>query len=384
MADNPAAEPIHWIVPTYHRIRTLSFAYAFVFCGVFVVTEGLSAWYWVALALQFGVYPHLLYWRARSAPNPQAAEFNNLLIDMLMWGVWSPALHFQHWILTTLVICSAINIAISEGGRGIARAAVAYVVGVGIGASLFGVQSAGHEHPLISLLCAAGLTGYLMAVGNIAYRRTLSLRNVRARLLESESALQATNQRLQERLAEIEQLQKVLVEQANHDALTGLFNRRYLESTLERELARCRRENIPMALLLLDIDHFKQVNDTHGHAAGDAVLRELAQLMFRRSRTEDVPCRFGGEEFLLLMPGSAIENALERAEQLRSEFQATAVQSGGATLYCTVSIGLAAFPQHGETQDALVHCADVAMYAVKRGGRNGVMAYQEGLARRAS
>ena len=384
MAANPAADPIHWIVPTYHRIRTLSFAYAFVFCGVFVVTEGLSAWYWVALALQFGVYPHLLHWRARSAANPQAAEFNNLLIDILMWGVWSPALHFQHWILTTLVLCSAINIALSEGGKGIVRATVAYLLGLGVGIALFGVRAVPRENLSISILCSIGLTGYLMAVGNIAYRRTLSLRNVRARLLESEAALQASNQRLQERLAEIEQLQKILVEQANHDALTGLFNRRYLESTLERELARCRREHIPMALLLLDLDHFKQVNDTYGHTAGDAVLRELAQLMFKRSRTEDVPCRFGGEEFLLLMPGSAIENALERAEQLRSEFQAIEVPAGGENLHCTVSIGVAAFPQHGDTQDALVHCADVAMYAVKRGGRNGVLAYQEGLAQRAS
>ena len=382
-ATNPPGQ-VHWIVPAYYRIRALSFAYAFVFCGLFVFSEALSFWYWPALVLQFLVYPHLLYWRAARAANSQQAECNNLLIDMLMWGVWSPALHFQHWILTTLVLCSAINIAITEGARGVFRAAIAYVVGLGFGLAAFGMQAVAREDPWISVLCSIGLTGYLMAVGNISYRRTLSLRRVRAKLLESEAALQASNQRLQERLSEIEVLQKSLEEQVNRDALTGLFNRRYLESTLEREIARCRRENIPMAVLLLDLDHFKQVNDHYGHAGGDEMLRQLATLLVGRSRTEDVPCRFGGEEFLLLMPGSSLENALERAERLRAEFAALEAPTERGILRTTVSIGVAAFPQHGDSQDTLVRCADMALYAVKRGGRNGVLGYHEGLDQRAS
>lgn len=377
-------DSIDWIVPTYYRIRALSFAYAFLFCGLFAFTENLAAWYWLALVLQFLIYPHLMYLRAAQSADPQRAEFNNLLIDMLLWGVWTPALFFQHWILTTLVICSGINIALSEGARGVFRAVVAYLVGLGVGVLAFGVRAVDHESFLISVLCSLGLIGYLMAVGNISYRRTLSLRQIRAKLQESEAALLSANQRLQERIAEIEQLQKILLEQANHDALTGLYNRRYLESTLERELARCRRENIPLAVLLLDLDHFKQVNDRYGHAVGDETLRQLSALMVRRSRTEDVPCRFGGEEFLLLMPGSSLENALERAERLCEEFAGLEVPSEHGTVRTTVSIGVSAFPQHGDSQDALVRCADLALYAVKRGGRNGVMAYRDGLAQRAS
>ena len=378
-----SSSQVHWVVPTYHRIRALSFAYAFVFCGVFAVSEQLPSVYWVALALQFLVYPQVLHWRASRSAHPQQAALNNLLIDMLMWGLWTPALHFQHWICFTLVTCSAINIALNEGARGVVRAVLVYTVGLAIGVATIGLQFVDREDPWISVLCSVGLIGYLMAVGNIAYRRTLSLRRVRAQLLDSEAALNASNLRLQERLAEIELLQKSLEEQANRDSLTGLFNRRYLESTLERELARCKRENTSMALLLLDLDHFKQVNDRHGHAAGDEALRQLAALMTARSRTEDVPCRFGGEEFLLLMPGSSLDIAMERAELLRVAFEAIEVPSEHGLLRCTVSIGVASFPQHGDSQDALVRCADLALYAVKRGGRNGVLAYQEGLAQRA-
>ena len=165
------------------------------------------------------------------------------------------------------------------------------------------------------------------------------------------------------------------------DEHTGLYNSRHLWRQLDLEAERTRRTGRPFSLLFIDLDHFKQVNDRHGHAAGDEALRQLAALMTARSRTEDVPCRFGGEEFLLLMPGSSLDIAMERAELLRVAFEAIEVPSEHGLLRCTVSIGVASFPQHGDSQDALVRCADLALYAAKRGGRNGVLAYQDGLAR---
>jgi diguanylate cyclase (GGDEF)-like protein len=174
-------------------------------------------------------------------------------------------------------------------------------------------------------------------------------------------------------LLEIEQLQQQLQDQANRDPLTGLFNRRYLGATLKREQARCQREGLPMAVVMLDIDHFKAINDTHGHQAGDEVLRRLSALLVAQSRQEDVPCRIGGEEFLLLLPGMAAPQAMERAERIRQAF-ATSDDAAATPLapQTTVSIGVALFPDHGSTMDALMHSADTALYAVKRAGRNGV------------
>jgi diguanylate cyclase len=116
-------------------------------------------------------------------------------------------------------------------------------------------------------------------------------------------------------------LQEKLREQANRDSLTGLFNRRYLEGTLERELARCKRENAPLTMLLLDIDHFKLVNDTYGHQAGDEVLRVFARALLESARAEDIVCRYGGEEFLLVLPKMPLNIARGRATQLLELFR---------------------------------------------------------------
>jgi len=131
-----------------------------------------------------------------------------------------------------------------------------------------------------------------------------------------EKDLRYAMDRMQTQLIEIGLLQSQLREQAIRDALTNLFNRRYLEETLERELARAARERYPLCIVMIDIDHFKDVNDTHGHEAGDRVLRALAELVTKQSRHGDFVCRFGGEEFVLVMPNIGIEIAKERALEL--------------------------------------------------------------------
>ena len=189
---------------------------------------------------------------------------------------------------------------------------------------------------------------------------------------DMEESMRAINDHLMERLAEISGLQEQLRKQAMHDSLTGLFNRRYLDEMLERELARARREGPPLTVMMLDIDFFKKLNDTYGHQAGDEVLRRLADLLRKNSRAEDIPCRYGGEEFLLVLPNMGRADALTRAEQWRQEFEAMHITLGQVTMRSTISIGIATFPEQGQTRDTLIEAADKALYDAKHNGRNRV------------
>ncbi len=169
-------------------------------------------------------------------------------------------------------------------------------------------------------------------------------------------------------------LREALRSQSVVDPLTGLFNRRYLETVLERDCRRALRAGRPLTVLMLDVDHFKNVNDTWGHDAGDLVLRELAGLLRTHFRGDDISCRYGGEEFVVLLSESTLEGAHVRAEQLRQSVHRMAVQYRQQSIGpLTVSIGLAAIPDHGTTPEELISSADRALYDAKTGGRDRVM-----------
>lgn len=180
------------------------------------------------------------------------------------------------------------------------------------------------------------------------------------------------NLRLQQQLAEIQALQEQLREQAIRDSLTGLFNRRYLEETLPRELAEAAREGRPLSLIALDLDNLKQLNDTFGHAAGDRMLSALARLLQAHTRAGDIACRLGGDEFLILLPGAQPASAAARAEQWRAELERLRLPQDGQLLQSTLSAGVAGYPEHALTPAALRHAADQALYRSKAGGRNRV------------
>jgi diguanylate cyclase (GGDEF)-like protein len=190
----------------------------------------------------------------------------------------------------------------------------------------------------------------------------------------AQDALFQANQQLRAQLEANQQLQVQLYEQAVHDALTGLFNRRYLEEALERLLVRAAHDYTPLSILMLDVDHFKQFNDSYGHKAGDLILRALGQLLRTYTRPSDVACRYGGEEFIVIMPDAPLEVAVVRADELRQLFADLEVQYGGTSLSATITIGVATFPNHGTDSDTLLHAADQALYAAKAAGRDLVYA----------
>jgi diguanylate cyclase (GGDEF)-like protein len=168
-------------------------------------------------------------------------------------------------------------------------------------------------------------------------------------------------------------LRAVLRTQSIRDPLTGLFNRRYLEESLEREIRRALRNKEQVALLMIDIDHFKQFNDSFGHQAGDTLLRELGNLLNQRTRGQDVACRFGGEEFALVLTGASLEAAVKRAHLLCEEIRTLTVVHKAHTLgKVTLSIGVSGFPHNGKSSEELVHTADEALYRAKAEGRNRV------------
>jgi len=169
------------------------------------------------------------------------------------------------------------------------------------------------------------------------------------------------------------QLQESLHAQSIKDPLTGLYNRRYLEEALEKEIARCRRAGKPLAVAMCDIDHFKPFNDTYGHDGGDALLKAFAVTLQQGARREDVVCRYGGEEFTLILPETDGETARRRLEQLREAVAAMRVEHLGEMLErVTVSIGLALLDKHGGSPPELLRAADGALYRAKASGRNRV------------
>ena len=180
-------------------------------------------------------------------------------------------------------------------------------------------------------------------------------------------------------------LSTILEHQSIRDSLTNLFNRRFMEIALDRELRRAIRHQKPLAVLMLDIDHFKQLNDTYGHEAGDVVLREVAAVMRQAVRGEDTICRYGGEEFVAILPELCVDDALARAESIRHLVSELRLYHRGESLReITISIGIAVYPQNGESLDQLLSLADRALYEAKHMGRNRVVLAEHVSSREAS
>ncbi|MEJ2671150.1 MAG: PAS domain S-box protein [Deltaproteobacteria bacterium] len=173
-------------------------------------------------------------------------------------------------------------------------------------------------------------------------------------------------------------LRETLRSQAIRDDLTGLFNRRYMEETLERELHRVTRMNLPLGLAMMDLDHFKRYNDTFGHHAGDELLRALGGLISSQIREDDIACRYGGEEFIIIMPGASLEVTLERTERMRQCVKQLHELRPNQFLHpITISMGLAVFPDNGSSSSVLIQAADAALYRAKKEGRDRVVSVDD-------
>ncbi|MGX9566189.1 sensor domain-containing diguanylate cyclase [Pseudomonas sp. CFBP 5748] len=167
-------------------------------------------------------------------------------------------------------------------------------------------------------------------------------------------------------------MRQVLETQSIKDPLTGLYNRRFMDETLKRELARSERNGSNLSVVMLDLDNFKHLNDVYGHSAGDAVLRAVSALIMRSLRSFDIACRFGGEELIVILPECSAEAAASGAETIRASLEEMSLTDHGQTFTVTASFGIASTETCGDDQTSLLKAADSALYAAKRLGKNRV------------
>jgi diguanylate cyclase (GGDEF)-like protein/PAS domain S-box-containing protein len=238
-------------------------------------------------------------------------------------------------------------------------------------------MTCGHAASVISPYVCIPIQAQGEALGVIHFQTTDDIRELSASELSlagtfaEQTGLSIANIRLREALRS----------QSIRDALTGLFNRRYLEETLEREVHRTARASQALTVTMLDVDHFKSFNDTFGHAAGDAVLHEIGVFLLRNTRVDDIACRYGGEEFVLIMPNADAEATRIRIEQMRLGVKELRIMYGDKPLGpITISAGIAAFPAHGSSPKQIMSAADAALYQAKKSGRDRVMVSQNEIA----
>ncbi len=176
-----------------------------------------------------------------------------------------------------------------------------------------------------------------------------------------------------------EQLQRnalLLQEAAVRDSLTGLYNRRYLAEIMRTEISRAARAHTPVGIMMVDVDHFKEINDRFGHVFGDYVISSVADILLHNTRESDLVCRYGGDEFVILLPGSTLENTYKRAEAMRLAIETGRFVFEGLITDITLSVGVSAYPDYAASDEALLKSADKALYEAKEAGRNRVVAVQ--------
>jgi len=217
--------------------------------------------------------------------------------------------------------------------------------------------------------------GYLVKPYNLPSLRTTI--EVALRRHEAELALRRAHEQEKAQMAQLTRAAGLrarrLHRQATTDPLTGLYNRRRLEQVIKREVSFAQREGHAVGVILIDLDHFKQLNDTFGHGAGDAALRTVSQFLRVRLRAYDIACRYGGDEIVVIAPAADTATAMALAEQLRAGIEQLPIEHGGAALpRLTASLGVASFPRDGVAPEALLHAADAALYCAKAEGRNRV------------
>jgi len=354
----------HWLVAMNRRNRSVCFVLLGGAVASHLQVRGYGASAWVALVLVFLVYPQAAYIWARRHADGRRAELVNIRVDTFVFGAWAAGLHFPLWISFILLIGATLNPTAFWGWRGLLRAAGPLAAGLTVGFALGGVGAVPDTDLRTAALCMATTVTFVLIVAQEAYQRSRKLDRARKALrlqLESIGALQAQ-----------------LREQAERDPLTGMYNRRYLDVALPEALRRCAAAGSPLSIAMIDVDHFKRINDAHGHPMGDQVLRALATILTKHVRDSDIVCRFGGEEFLVVLPGMRRDGAMARAEAWRSAFEAERVPSGGEAIAATLSVGIATFPEDGDAIVTLVRAADDALYRAKRTGRNRVCAHEGG------
>jgi diguanylate cyclase len=324
--------------------RTLGLALGLLCVSAAMYPLDPAPWVWGLMVFNGVLWPHVAYQWARRAKVPFHAEHRNILVDAFLGGFWVAAMQFNPLpSVATLSMMAMNNVAIG-GLRFLLVGTVAQILGIGIGWLLFTPAFIPTTSPLQMFACMPLLILYPLALGWICFRQATTLGRQKRELL----ALSRT------------------------DSLTGLLNHGAWKDQLEIEFQRCQRQQQGGAIALIDIDHFKTINDTYGHVAGDIVLRQLSKMLKQNLRATDVAGRYGGDEFCVLLPDLPLNSAAAAMDALRDRFATLGYEQSPA-LKVSLSIGLAAFnPAHADAT-LWLNDADQALYEAKTTGRNRVI-----------
>lgn len=327
------------------RALGMSLGFVYVVFGMYPLQPPLWVWAW--MLINAFVWPHLAYQWSRRASNSLRSERRNLMFDSFCGGFWVGAMHFNPLpSVTTLSMMTMNNVAIG-GPRFMLAGWVAQALGIGVSLLVFAPAFVAVTTETQLYACLPILMVYPLALGWICYRQAVTLARHKRELL----ALSRT------------------------DSLSGLLNHGAWKDHLEIEFQRCRREQVGAAIALIDIDHFKTINDTYGHVTGDIVLRQLSKILRQNLRVTDLAGRYGGDEFCVILPGMPLHRATEVMDALRARFNALAYAQD-PTLRASLSIGLAPYqPAHADSTSWL-NDADQALYEAKSSGRNRVSSVQ--------
>ncbi|MBD8194269.1 diguanylate cyclase [Pseudomonas fluorescens] len=328
-----------------YKSRTLGLTLGLV-CVVFgMYPLHPSPWVWAWMLINAFVWPHLAFQLSLRTANTLRTECGNLLFDSFCGGFWVGAMHFNPLpSVTTLSMMTMNNVALG-GPRLMLAGWLAQALGIGASLLIFAPAFVATTTQVQLYACLPILMLYPLALGWICYRQALNLARHKRELL----ALSRT------------------------DSLTGLLNHGAWKDHLEIEFQRCRREQQGAAIALIDIDHFKTINDTYGHVTGDIALRQLGKILRQNLRATDLAGRYGGDEFCVILPGMPLNRATEVMDALRDRFNALAYAQD-PTLRASLSIGLAPYrPEHADSTGWL-NDADLALYEAKSSGRNRVSA----------
>ena len=326
--------------------RVGGMALGFVMTSAVLLQNATPLWMWSGPALHCFVFPHVAWWVARAAVNPRKAERRNLLVDHFLGGVWIVLMQFNP--LPSVLTVSLLGMDSMAGGglRLVLRGLGLQLVGMALGVAVFGLQVQWEAHLLTVLACLPLLVCQPILISYIA-------RKAFNRLKQQSLALEYLSQ---------------------HDGLSGLYNRAHWERLVRAEFARFRRQGEPAVLVMADLDHFKRINDLHGHAAGDLAISRFASALTRVLRETDVCGRYGGEEFGVLLPMTSAEAVRDVLDRLRRDLHDQPLLDN---VLVTASFGVAELTADVPNVEAWLRLADQMLYRAKHGGRDCVMVLGE-------
>ena len=319
--------------------RTGGLATAFIMFAGVMAQKDAPFWVWVGPTLYCFAWPPVAWWMARRASNPRDVERLNLLVDQFLIGIWLVAMEFSLLPCILGVVMTCMNTIAGGGFRLLWRGVVLQALGFGLGILIFGfdVQL---ETSIETILWSIPLLVFQpVAVGYVAH-----------------SAIGALNKKRYE-------LERI----SQHDGLSGLYNRMHWEQQVRSEFARFRRKGEPAVLVLADLDHFKRLNDTYGHAAGDEAIRRLAASFRRVLRETDVSGRYGGEEFGILLPNTTVADAREVIERLRRDMRTHPLVD---EVMVTASFGMVQLNEKIASVEEWIRLSDIGLYQAKNLGRD--------------